>query len=489
MEWDFICYDTHMYFLGQRVHPTWFVTIGCIGLLVGVAGARYVGQVSVLFLAAGGAAVLLGFLRRHAWMFALVLVGAGMIGLWRGGLEAQALGVYAGMIGKQVTLTGKIAGDPQIVDGGKQSVAMTGITIKNQRVAGAVRVTLGETPKLRREDRVTVGAVLSAGYGTYAAVMYDARLEKIERPEDIFLNARDGLSVALRTAMSEPMASLGVGFLVGQKSELPSDFSEALKIAGLTHIVVASGYNLTILVRLARRLFEKISKYQAALWSMGMILGFMAITGWSASMTRAGLVAGLSLWAWYYGRTFHPVTLLAVAASITAMVYPPYAWGDIGWALSFAAFAGVIIFAPLLQAYFYDKQKATFVARTVIETASAQLVTLPIMLGVFGQFSVVALISNVMILALVPLAMLLTFVAGVSQILLPGIAEVLAWPAQVLLGYMVWAVGWTASFPWAQIAWQMPWWGVIISYMGIIGACIYLRCVTGYNLRQVNIVE
>jgi hypothetical protein len=92
-----------------------------------------------------------------------------------------------------------------------------------------------------------------------------------------------------------------------------------------------------------------------------MILSFMAITGWSASMTRAGLVAGLSLWAWYYGRKFHPVTLLAIAASVTATVYPPYAWGDIGWALSFAAFAGVMIIAPIVTSYFFGSEKVPFV--------------------------------------------------------------------------------------------------------------------------------
>ena len=206
-------------------------------------------------------------------------------------------------------------------------------------------------------------------------------------------------------------------------------------------------------------------------------------------MTRAGLVAGLSLWAWYYGRTFHPVTLLLLAASITAMVYPPYTWGDIGWALSFAAFAGVIILAPLLQAYFYGDKKPTFVGRIVIETASAQLATLPIMLSVFGQFSIIALLSNVLILSLVPLAMLLSFIAGLTQIVFPVLGAICAWPVQVLLGYMVWVVNWTASLPWAQIKWQMPAWGVTVCYVAIVGACLYLRRATGYQLRQVNIVE
>lgn len=477
-----------MYFLSQRVHPTWFITIGCIGLLVGIAAARFVGPASFLFCIAGGVLVILSLLRQRAWLLVLIAIGAIMIGLWRGGLELQSRSVFQYAMGKVVTLAGSISADPQLTNG-KQAVTLQGVSIKGAQYGGTIYVTLGETPKLRREDKITVTAQLAPSYGTYVASMYDAKLQSVERPNNIFLHVRDMFGEALRKVVAEPMASLGVGILVGQKSELPSDFSDALKIAGLTHVVVASGYNLTILVRLARRLFEKVSKYQAALWSVLMILGFMAITGWSASMTRAGLVAGLSLWAWYFGRQFHPITLLAVAASGTAMFYPPYAWGDIGWALSFAAFAGVIVFAPLVQAYFYGTQKAGFVARTLLETFSAQLVTLPIMLGVFGQFSVVALLSNIMVLSVVPLAMLLAFMAGISQLVVPMIAPIVAWPAQYLLSYIVWAINWTASFPWAQVKWQMPWWGIVASYMGVIAICVYLRRVTGYNLRQVNIVE
>ncbi len=79
----------------------------------------------------------------------------------------------------------------------------------------------------------------------------------------------------------------------------------------------------------------------------------------SPSMSRAGLVAGLSLLAWYYGRRIHPLVLLPLAMAITVMVQPSYAWGDLGWQLSFAAFAGVLIGAPLIQAYFLATRKSS----------------------------------------------------------------------------------------------------------------------------------
>lgn len=455
-----------------------------------MALARYYGAASYLFLLSGLGLIALSFWRRHAWMFALIFLGGVMIGLWRGGLEMEGLAVYANAIGKTTTITGRVSADLQAATRGGQAITVTDIVAAGQHINGTLYVTTKDQPKLRRDDTVTIHGKLTPSQGTYAASIYDASITQLERPTNIALDVRDTFSDATSKALPGLEASLGLGILVGQKSALPSDFTEALKVAGLTHIVVASGYNLTVLVRFARRIFGKISKYQAALWSVIMILGFMAITGWSASMTRAGLVAGLSLWAWYYGRQFHPVTLLALVGAVTVMVYPPYAWNDVGWALSFAAFVGVVIMAPLLKAYFYGTEhKQGFIAQTLLETAAAQLLTLPIMLGVFGQLSIVALISNVMIVPLVSFAMLATFIAGVAQIFLPVLASILAWPAQILLGYIVWAVNWTASFPWAQVKWQLPAWGVVVSYMIILAIILYLRRVTGYQLRQVNIVE
>jgi competence protein ComEC len=184
---------------------------------------------------------------------------------------------------------------------------------------------------------------------------------------------RDDFADHVRKAVDEPAASLGIGYLLGQKSALPPELVEALTVAGLTHIVVASGYNLTILVRLARRAFARVSKYLATLSGGVLIVGFIAMTGASPSMVRAGLVASLSMLAWYYGRKFHPVTLLALVAAATVLVNPSYAWGNLGWELSFAAFAGVMIVAPLLQAYFYGNEKPRLVPQILGEMLKKRL--------------------------------------------------------------------------------------------------------------------
>jgi competence protein ComEC len=73
----------------------------------------------------------------------------------------------------------------------------------------------------------------------------------------------------------------------------------------------------------------------------------------------------------------------------------------------------------------------------LIETLSAELMTLPLIMMSFGQLSLIALVANLLIVPLVPLAMLLTAVAAIAGAWLTPMAGWFAWPARELLAYML----------------------------------------------------
>ena len=335
----------------------WHVAALCYGAVIGVAAAQWIRADIPGWIA--GLAVLVIFIiivkTPQRYMIVLALVAGVCVGLVRGSGDQAQLTAYEPLIGRQVVLSGTVKDDADVAAGGGLRLQIIDVVLGERSLPGQIWVTIAKPGNIKRGDRLRLSGTLRAGFGNYAASLARASVLKIKRVPggDPALELRDGFAAQVRRAIREPEASLGIGFLLGKKSELPPQLLEALKIAGLTHIIVASGYNLTILVRLARRLFAKVSKFLAMFASVGLIGGFMAVTGLSPSMTRAGLVTGLSLWAWYYGRKFHPVVLLGVALAITTLWNPSYAWGDVGWQLSFAAFAGVIIVAPIMTAYFF----------------------------------------------------------------------------------------------------------------------------------------
>jgi competence protein ComEC len=476
----------------RRIHTSWLIAILCCAVLVGVASAQWMNgfdQIAWIVSSAGLAGIILW--RRNAYLIPLLIIAGFVCGLWRGSIEQSQLTVYKNLYQSKVVLVGKVSDDPDIDKTGGLVLRISESSINKHQLPGKLWVTAATKYDIKRGDIVTAKGVLKQGFGNFAGTVYRANITKVQRPEpgDIARQVRDWFADAVRVAIPDPQSSLGIGYLVGQRRALPPDLSEALKIAGLTHVVVASGYNLTILVRLARRLFMKVSKYVSALSATTMILTFIAITGASPSMSRAGLVSGLSLAAWYYGRAFHPLVLLPFAAAITVIIDPSYAWNDLGWQLSFAAFGGVMIVAPLMQRYFFGDKKPGTLRQILGETVSAHIVTLPILVLAFGQFSNIAIFSNLLILPFVPLAMLLTFIAGIGALIFPPIATLVGLPANWLLEYMIAVTQYLAKLPWAQTELQINSWIVATAYALIIAACFWMWRATKFDLRDSNLVE
>lgn len=347
-------------------------------------------------------------------------------------------------------------------------------------------ISLGGLTEISREDKVVVTGKLSEGFGGVTGAIYNAELINHSPTQNPLVKFRQRFSGAVTRAIGNPQASLGLGFLIGQKRGIPEDMENNLKALGLTHIIVASGYNLTILVSLARRLFSKISKYLALYFGFVMIAGFTLITGFSPSMSRAGLVAGLSLLAWYYGRKIHPFVLLPMAAGITVLINPSYAQGDIGWLLSFSAFAGILILSPLVQRYFWGSRKPTMLRQLVVDTLSAQAATMPIILFTFGQFAPLALPANLLVLPLIPISMLLTAIAGVTGLLHPAFGSILALPAKALLTFITTSAAYLANLPGAQGEFSLTSHSLIAMIVALLIATTYLWRRTKLNFLAMS---
>ena len=327
--------------LFEKIHISWLVAAWCLGLTVGVITIHYLPRLVMfeawaLVVGLGLMAVVMAW--RLRVLMIVAIISGGLAGMWRGELGRAGLEVYDSLIGKTAAIQGRVLEDPDIDKKGQTVLRLSNLRINGEKLAGQLWVVTADKRPIKRSDIVQAQGKLTTGFGAFSASMYRAKIIRVERPVpgDVAVGARDWFAERVRKHITESESALGLGFLLGLRRAMPTELSDNLKIAGLTHIVVASGYNLTILVRLARRLFAKRSKYLAMLSAATMIIGFMAVTGLSPSMSRAGLVAGLSLAVWYYGRTIHPLVLLPVSAAITLMVNPQFGWGDLGWQLSFA---------------------------------------------------------------------------------------------------------------------------------------------------------
>jgi competence protein ComEC len=173
---------------------------------------------------------------------------------------------------------------------------------------------------------------------------------------------------------------------------------------------------------------------------------------------------------------------LAITAAGMIFVNPLILRFDVGFQLSFLALVGIVYLSPILNRIFSflpDLFKEGFVA-----TIAAQIFTLPILIFNFDQLSLIAPLTNVLVLWLVPYTMLLGFVTGVLGFIWLPFANLLSWPTWMFLSYIISIVEWTAKIPFSNLATHFDAWAVIAYYVVIISFLVLWtvkRFVAKYN--------
>ena len=431
----------------QRFRRTTLILVGCLSALAGIGLARKVSFVYSDYLLLFLPALLLIKKKNLASLIIVITLGL-LVGLWRGGLYMQKLGDLKALTLRPVTIQAVASSDAVYASGSQLQFTASQVQLiepHHQNLAGNFKLSGFGVKMVYRGDVVRVSGKLYPTRGANQATIGYAQLSVIAQSHSWFNDLSRKFSTGMQNALPEPLASFGMGLLIGQRINMPALVTAELTAVGLVHIVAVSGYNLTILIRAIQR-FRLRSKYQQLIASLALIGVFVTITGFSASIVRAALVSSLSLWAWYYGRKIRPIVLISFAAALTGMLNPFYIWGDLSWYLSFLAFFGVMIIAPVIQARFF-KRTPKFLTIVLLETLSAELMTLPIIMMTFSQLSLIAIVANLLVVPLVPWAMLLAAVGGTAGAVIPQLAGWLAWPANLLLTYMLDVIHLMAAIP------------------------------------------
>lgn len=477
----------------KRLHSSWLIAWISSGFLLGVALAPIIQNkmsIACLFIVSISLLFVV-FVNRNKKIIFLAILAGFILGLARGGSTLQKYDDYQSLIGQQAVVSGIVSEDTSMDASGRQKIKIKNVTINEKEVNGILWASTSDQYEIKRSDNLVLAGQLSEGFGNFPASIHQAQIVGVIKIKhlDPARELRDWFAQNIRQVVGEPEASLGIGFLTGQHSNLPEDLNNNLRILGLTHIIVASGYNLTILVRFSRRAFYRISKYWATTSSLFLIFGFVLVTGFSPSMSRAALITGLSIIAWHFGRRIHPVVLLSFVAAVTAFINPGYVWGDLGWYLSFAAFAGVIILAPLIYHYFWgDKKKPGSLHQIFLETLSAQIMTAPIIAFAFSQYAPLAIPANLLVLIFIPLAMITTFVAGMAGIG-TAVFSFLAIPATLVLNYITFIVDKLALLPIALMEINFSIGALIFTYALIFSSMIYFWRRTRHDFLSSSVVD
>ncbi len=245
---------------------------------------------------------------------------------------------------------------------------------------------------------------------------------------------RSYLVSRFKSFMPEPEAGLVAGVVLGYKKDIGQDFYQEMIKSGTIHIAVASGYNILLVGGSVLSIcFYFLKRKWATLVAILVMIFYAVLSGGEAPVVRALWMAGLLFIGKVIGRSTQTTWILALTVWVMLIVDLSMIT-SVSFQLSVMASVGLMMVEPRLSKYLQIKAGSglsNFLSGLGITTTlSTMLTTMPVLWWHFDRVSLIGILSNTLILPLIPILM----VGGVVMLLIPWLV---VWPVYAIAHWIV----------------------------------------------------
>lgn len=271
-------------------------------------------------------------------------------------------------------------------------------------------------------------------------------------------------------------AALLGGITFGSRSDFSENLRGAMSRSGTTHLVALSGYNITILILAVAYVFNSfLSRRKTFYITIFFILFFVLMVGGEPSVVRAAIMGFLALLAREIGRLQAMRNAIMLTAGAMTLAVPTILINDVGFQLSFASLLGIVYLAPAIKKLLRIEDGGLMSWKeNFVMTLSAQLAVFPIISATFGEFSLSAILANVLILGFVPFTMFLGFLLAALSSIYIYLGFFTAKLAELLLSYEIWIMQIFAGLRLPIAIPKQATWLITFAYYGALAILIYL---------------
>ena len=264
--------------------------------------------------------------------------------------------------------------------------------------------------------------------------------------------------------------------------ELSQDMTDAFRRTGTSHLLAISGLHLSLISQLLYLLLHQLFRrslnrdgdssagFLPALITIAFVLFYMALTGWSVGVVRAGVMMILCHSGRLLGRRGDSLNSLGLAALILLLPDPRVAL-NLGFLLSFSATLGLALLSSPLTVWIYrrlqrflrrirvwrltrlSRRAARYLASSFGVSTAASLLTLPFVLLFFGSFPLISPLSNLLSLPLAPFIVAGGLLCGLFAqfpLLLP-VAKAAGFVAGTAAKLLIWMTNQLSSLPFSSL--------------------------------------
>ncbi len=253
-----------------------------------------------------------------------------------------------------------------------------------------------------------------------------------------------------------PESSLILALILGDRSGFSETFYDQTADAGISHIFSVSGMHLSVLVGAVMMLGKRYRR-AGSLVAMAVALAFTALTDFNAPVVRSMILQYAVLGAVFFGREADTWSSLGFALVIL-LVCNPFMIADLSAQLSFLSVAGLLLFAAPLESALVRRTPGLsrfrlwrWTVRSISVTCAAQAFTVPLVSAYFHRISLIAPISNLLILWLVNLLFLSGMAVLVILLIWPTLGILAAYPLRYVCKALSAAIACLAQVPFSTV--------------------------------------
>jgi competence protein ComEC len=290
---------------------------------------------------------------------------------------------------------------------------------------------------------------------------------------DILGRAKEHMVGTMNRIIASPASSLASGMLFGEEAS-SKELKDTFRVAGLSHIVVLSGFNIAIVISFVLFVLRFLPLLvRIGLASLSVII-FVCMVGAEASVMRATIMSFIGLLAVVVGRQYVAQQALIISF-LCIILYEPYALThDVSLHLSFLATVGIVYGTTIVDSLIPLRVTSRSLRELTSTTCAAYMATVPYLMYTFGSVSLYALFANMLALPLVSIGMFVSFLTLIVSYCVPSLALPIGFVTSTLLDVIIMIARVTAELPFASFGVSLSFTSMVVCYVVLIaGSVIY----------------
>lgn len=415
------------------------------------------------------------------------------LGVWRCQifLSLGSAGNIANYLNKDFLVIGTIISNPELSNN-KQKFKVKIISGRDEegvefKLRGKILVYALSSPEYNYGDTLEIkgkcvegGLIEDFDYSLYlkrfgiSAVSYYPSIKRIDkistwglsRFKFLVYEFGNTLSREIDANLSYSSSAIVQAMFLGNKSLMDAKMKENFSHSGLSHIIAISGLHISLLSSILLQVLLNLglSRKKSFYFCICFLIFYLVLIGAPASAIRASLMGFWALLAVYVGRLGNLSNALFLSGILMLFFNPLLLIVDIGFQLSFLAVTAIIFVYPVLKEFFQKKFLSNIILRKFFKTKigqwvidiisitlSVQILSAPILISSFKQISLIAPLSNLLVLAFLPLVISLILLALITSLFFPLLASIFYLVLDLIVSYIFWVGEFSSGIPYAYI--------------------------------------